>query len=135
MGQTYNVGSTDESSNLDLCRRLLDLMGIAHNTPEASRRWVKYTHDRPFNDRRYAVDGSKLRKLGWEPKTSFEAGLRTTVDWYRQFGEGWWGDISHVLTPFPVVSQGEVKPDLDHLMRDEPQRRAEEYKGNGIRRR
>lgn len=67
--------------------------------------WIKYIHDRPFNDHRYAVDGTKLRNLGWEPQTSFEEGLRITVDWYRRFGERWWGDITNVLTPFPVTTE------------------------------
>lgn len=96
-------------------------MNIPHSTPSEFRRWVKYTHDRPYNDRRYAVDGTKLGKLGWSQKTNIEDGLRTTVDWYRRFGETWWGDISHVLTPFPVVSEeGEVVPDFEHMIRDEP---------------
>lgn len=120
VGQIYNVGSYDEVSNLDLCGRLLDSMGIEHDTPDLFRKWIKYTHDRPYNDRRYAVDGTKLRKLGWEPKTGFEEGLKTTVDWYRRFGEAWWGDISHVLTPFPVVSEGEVMADDEHSLKDEP---------------
>ncbi|KEY69402.1 hypothetical protein S7711_05716 [Stachybotrys chartarum IBT 7711] len=120
LGQIYNVGSLDEVSNLELCNMLLDAMRIPHNTPEQQRRWIKYTHDRPFNDCRYAVDGSKLRRLGWEQQTSLSEGIRITVDWYQQFGESWWGDISHVLTPFPVVTEGEVVPDNAHLIRDEP---------------
>jgi dTDP-glucose 4,6-dehydratase len=120
IGQIYNVGSNDEVSNLDLCRRLLSAMGIGHGTPELFRKWVKYTHDRPFNDMRYAVDGSKLRSLGWSQKTSIEDGLTTTVAWYKQFGDLWWGDISHVLTPFPVVTRGEIVPDFDHMLSDEP---------------
>jgi len=48
---------------------------------------------------------------------SFEDGLAITMDWYKRFGEKWWGDITEILTPFPVVSQtgkrivgeGEVK--------------------------
>lgn len=120
VGQVYNVGSHDEVSNLDLCVILLDLKGISHRTTEELRRWIKYTHDRPFNDQRYAVDATKLRALGWEQKTSLADGLRLTVDWYREFGESWWGDISHVLTPFPVVSEGEVMPDVEHLLRDDP---------------
>jgi dTDP-glucose 4,6-dehydratase len=119
-GQIYNVGSSDEVSNLALCGKILTSMGIPHDTPEQYRRWVKYTHDRPFNDRRYAVDGTKLRRLGWEQKTGIEEGLRRTVDWYRRFGETWWGDISHVLTPFPVVSGGAVVPDFEHTAHDEP---------------
>lgn len=107
-------------SNLELCGKILTSMGIPHEAPGESRRWIKYTHDRPFNDRRYAVDGTKLRRLGWEQKTTIEEGLRTTVDWYRRFGEVWWGDISHVLTPFPVVSEEEVVPDFDRVVRDDP---------------
>lgn len=120
IGHIYNVGSFDEVSNLDLCGRLLSAMDIDQSTPERFRKWVKYTHDRPFNDCRYAVDGTKLRKLGWEQNTNLEDGLKQTVEWYRKFGEAWWGDISHVLTPFPVVSEGEMIPDVDHLIKDEP---------------
>lgn len=87
----------------------------------AIRRWVKYTHDRPYNDRRYAVDDSKLKKLGWSQRTGLAEGLRRTVEWYVRFGESWWGDISHVLTPFPVLSdEGNLVPDFEHLARDDP---------------
>ncbi|KAF7540187.1 hypothetical protein G7054_g1560 [Neopestalotiopsis clavispora] len=103
LGHIYNVGSYDEISNMDLCVKLLKEMGLPNNSKADFDKWVKYTHDRPFNDHRYAVDGTKLRKLGWDQKTPFEAGLKMTVDWYRQFGEKWWGDISNVLSPFPVV--------------------------------
>lgn len=127
LGEIYNVGSYDEISNLSLCHKLLvEMEIISPRSPSSSppcnyttsppsscppvaeqeefHRWVKYTHDRPFNDHRYAVDGTKLRKLGWEPKTSFEEGLRITVDWYTRFGERWWGDITNVLTPFPITA-------------------------------
>ncbi|KAI1019911.1 hypothetical protein LB503_006510 [Fusarium chuoi] len=120
IGQIYNVGSHDEVSNLELCGMLLDRMRIPHDTPEQLRKWIKYTRDRPFNDRRYAVDGTKLKRLGWEQKVSIDEGLKITVDWFTQFGETWWGDISHVLTPFPTVSDGEMVPDDARSMRDEP---------------
>ncbi|KAH6890401.1 hypothetical protein B0T10DRAFT_317844 [Thelonectria olida] len=107
LGQTYNVGSYNEVSNLHLCGKLLSLMNIPHESPEEVREWVKYTHDRPFNDQRYATNDTKLRRLGWEQKTDIGKGLQITVDWYTQFGEAWWGDISHVLTPFP--SSAKVK--------------------------
>ncbi|KJZ76092.1 hypothetical protein HIM_04548 [Hirsutella minnesotensis 3608] len=120
VGQIYNVGSADEVSNLGLSARILDAMDIETDNPERARAWIKWTKDRPFNDRRYAVDGSKLRKLGWQQQINLEDGLRATVDWYRRFGELWWGDISHVLTPFPTVNEGEVIADEEHSMRDEP---------------
>ncbi|KAM4068032.1 GDP-mannose 4,6 dehydratase [Hirsutella rhossiliensis] len=106
IGHVYNVGSFDEISNFDLCGKMLDAMGIA--APGDKGGWVKYSNDRPFNDRRYAVDATKLRKLGWQPQTAFHDGLQATVDWYRRFGETWWGDISHVLTPFPMVNDDKV---------------------------
>ncbi|KXX74956.1 dTDP-D-glucose 4,6-dehydratase [Madurella mycetomatis] len=134
LGHIYNVGSHDEISNLTLCRKLLAEMDIVppprgeggedgekEEREAAFGRWVKYTHDRPFNDHRYAVDATKLRKLGWEQKTSFEQGLRVTVEWYRRFGERWWGDISKVLSPFPVVAGREVIED-DEPISDHPPR-------------
>lgn len=120
LGQIYNVGSYDEVANRDLCVRLLEQFAIPNATPEDVQKWVKYTHDRPFNDHRYAVDGTKLRQLGWDQKTSFADGLRITVEWYRRFGEHWWGDISKVLSPFPVVKNKEVLSDKEEVT-DTPQ--------------
>ncbi|KAG5982942.1 hypothetical protein E4U55_001078 [Claviceps digitariae] len=132
IGHIYNVGSCDEISNLDLCAKLLDTMGIEQASPTSARKWIKYTHDRPFNDRRYAVDGTKLRMLGWKQKTNLQDGLKTTVDWYCKYGESWWGDISHVLTPFPIVSEGHIVPDIEHLMKDEPMGRADDDSSAGV---
>ncbi|KAK6398074.1 hypothetical protein LTR65_003154 [Meristemomyces frigidus] len=102
IGQIYNVDSRDEISNLDLAKELLDVFGIAD-----TEGWTQHTKDRPFNDRRYAVDGSKLRKLGWKQSVSFEDGLAATVDWYSRFGQ-WWGHIDAILSPFPVVERDQV---------------------------
>ncbi|KAH8843313.1 hypothetical protein MCOR27_002373 [Pyricularia oryzae] len=120
LGQVYNVGSYDEISNLDLCDKLLTELKIPHDTTEEFRKWVKYTQDRPFNDHRYAVDGTKLRQLGWDQKTSFAEGLSITVEWYRKYGEKWWGDISKVLSPFPIVQGKEVVSDHEPVT-DMPQ--------------
>lgn len=120
LGQVYNVGSYDEISNLELCSKLLNELGIPHEEPEEFNKWVKYTHDRPFNDHRYAVDGTKLRKLGWDQKTSFADGLNITVNWYKRFGEQWWGDISKVLSPFPIVDGDTVMSDKEPVT-DSPQ--------------
>ncbi|KAF2219726.1 hypothetical protein BDZ85DRAFT_40529 [Elsinoe ampelina] len=99
-GHIYNVGSRDEISNLELCTKLLQLFG--HDCEGDQRqKYITHVQDRPFNDHRYAVDGSRLNKLGWQQKTSFEDGLRVTVDWYKRFGSEWWGDIESRLTPFP----------------------------------
>jgi hypothetical protein len=108
IGEIYNVDSRDEISNFDLSMKLLSHFGIP---PASASTWIRYTKDRPFNDKRYAVDATKLRALGWQQKMSFEDGLKITVDWYRQFGEQWWGDVEGVLTPFPVVRAGEFYAD------------------------
>ena len=99
-GEIYNIGSYEEIANKDLCYLLLEQFGIKM---EAFPEWVEFSKDRPFNDLRYAVDCSKLQSLGWEQRTSFADGLQITVEWYRQFGDKWWGDISHCLTAFPEL--------------------------------
>lgn len=103
VGQVYNVGSSDEISNFTLCSMLLGQFGFANETNEDIYEHVVHCEDRPFNDHRYAVDGSKLKQLGWKQNTSFNKGLRITVDWYKKYGATWWGDVSDRLTPFPTV--------------------------------
>jgi dTDP-glucose 4,6-dehydratase len=84
-GELYNVGG-QERENLDVVRRILDLTG-------ASPDLVRHVDDRPGHDRRYAVDSSKLRALGWAPSRSFDAGgLEETVEWYREH-RAWWEPI------------------------------------------
>lgn len=107
LGQTYNVDSEYEFSNLEVARKLLGLFEIAADDKTAAG-WIRHTKNRAFNDRRYAVDGSKLRKLGWVQRTSFDEALEATVNWYNRFPD-WWGDIEGVLSAHPVV-QG------DHVM-------------------
>jgi dTDP-D-glucose 4,6-dehydratase len=114
IGQIYNIASKDEISNTDICHKLLDMFGLPHETAAELEKWVHHTEDRPFNDQRYATDGAKLAALGWQPKMSFNEGLKKTVDWYRRFGEVWWGDIGRVLTPFPVVTGTEIWTREEH---------------------
>ncbi|KAK9487256.1 hypothetical protein V1527DRAFT_481314 [Lipomyces starkeyi] len=99
IGQIYNIGTTDEVSNRELC--VLLLMEFGYGEGEFDQH-VEYTNDRPFNDRRYAIDASRLKSLGWSQKTRFEVGISRTIAWYRQFGSLWWGDISDILTAFPT---------------------------------
>ena len=84
-GEIYNIGG-QERENLDVVRRILDLTG-------ASPDLVRHVEDRPGHDRRYSVDSSKLRALGWSPRHSLDAGgLEETVGWYRDNRE-WWEPI------------------------------------------
>ncbi len=81
-GEVYNIGEGAEVENIDLARRILRLLG----KPESLIRPVK---DRLGHDRRYALDSSKLRTLGWRPAHSFDDALAATVAWYREH-EAWW---------------------------------------------
>jgi dTDP-glucose 4,6-dehydratase len=84
-GAVYNIGG-QERENMDVVRRILDLTG-------ASPDLVRHVEDRPGHDRRYSVDSTKLRTLGWQPQHSFDAGgLEETVEWYRENRE-WWEPI------------------------------------------
>ena len=91
-GETYNVGGGNEVPNIDLTRRVLKLLG----KPESLIRPVT---DRPGHDRRYSLDCGKLRSLGWAPAVPFDAGLRATVEWYREH-ESWWRPIKEQSPAF-----------------------------------
>ncbi|KAK9451715.1 uncharacterized protein V1518DRAFT_409332 [Limtongia smithiae] len=99
VGQIYNIGTTDELSNLNLCKMLLQKLGVEEKD---YNKWIEFTGDRPFNDQRYAIDASRLSSLGWVQKMEFEYGIQITIDWYQKFGSAWWGDLSDILTAFPV---------------------------------
>ncbi|KAI3687289.1 hypothetical protein L1987_80983 [Smallanthus sonchifolius] len=62
-----------------------------------------YVHDRPFNDKLYFLDDQKLKKLAWEERTPWEAGLRMTIAWYRETPD-WWGNVESALQPHPRIS-------------------------------
>jgi dTDP-glucose 4,6-dehydratase len=84
-GEAYNIGG-QERENMDVVRRILELTG-------ASADLVRHVDDRPGHDRRYAVDSSKLRALGWQPQHSFDqGGLEETVHWYMA-NRDWWEPI------------------------------------------
>ena len=80
-GGIYNVGG-DERENLEIVNRIVQLTG-------AGPALVRHVEDRPGHDRRYSVDSSRLRALGWEPRQDLEAGLEETVAWYRD-NRSWW---------------------------------------------
>ena len=84
-GEVYNVGGGSEVANVDLTHMILDLVG-------RPRTLIRPVQDRPGHDRRYSLDTSKARSLGWTPREDFAEGLRRTVEWYWA-NEWWWRPI------------------------------------------
>ena len=84
-GEVYNIGGGNDVRNLDLTHRILQLAGKDESL-------IRYVADRPGHDRRYSLDTTKLRGLGWTPRIEFDSGLAATVEWYRQ-NEWWWRPI------------------------------------------
>lgn len=86
IGEIYNVGCNNEIKNIDMVKLLCRIL----NKPESL---ITYVDDRKGHDRRYAVDASKLQnELGWSVRTSFDNGIRKTVEWYLGNRE-WWEAI------------------------------------------
>lgn len=81
IGETYCVGG-EEKSNLDITMSILKILG-------KDKSWIDFVWNRAVNDFRYAIDDTKIRKLGWKPKYDFEYWLKDTVLWYRN-NEWWW---------------------------------------------
>ncbi len=84
-GEVYNVGGGREVANMDVTRRIVELTG-------ADPGLVRHVEDRPGHDRRYSLDCTKLRALGWRSERSFDEGLEETVEWYRNRRD-WWEPI------------------------------------------
>lgn len=85
LGESYNIGGFNEHTNLDvvytLCEILDDLLPDSDYKPHKDL--IHFVTDRPGHDLRYAIDATKIQKeLGWQPRETFESGLRKTVEWY-----------------------------------------------------
>lgn len=81
-GESYNVGTGVETHNIDMARKILDLLGKPHSL-------ISYVPDRAGHDRRYALDTSKLQALGWQSRHSFDQALERTVRWFVDNPQ-WW---------------------------------------------
>jgi len=84
-GETYNLGSCSERTNLELieniCEILVELDPVG-TSKESLSSLITFVEDRPGHDQRYAIDNSKVvRELKWKPQETFESGLRKTVQW------------------------------------------------------
>ncbi len=81
-GEIYNISSNNEITNIELTKIILKKFDLDEN-------YIDYIEDRPAHDRRYSLDSTKLRNLGWKPVYDFSASLDATIDWYKE-NIKWW---------------------------------------------
>ena len=86
VGEVYNIGGHNERTNLEVVKTIIRILGKSEDL-------IKFVTDRPGHDMRYAIDPTKIRnELGWFPETSFDEGIKKTVDWYLA-NRKWWETI------------------------------------------
>ncbi|OGM57537.1 dTDP-glucose 4,6-dehydratase [Candidatus Woesebacteria bacterium RIFCSPHIGHO2_12_FULL_46_16] len=79
-GEIYNIGSDNERPNIEITKMILKFLNRSEDQME-------FVEDRPGHDRRYAIDATRIMKLGWKadyPRDKFEQGLKETIEWYLQ---------------------------------------------------
>jgi len=106
VGEIYNLASPFEISNLELARVLLRKFSLP---PDREVDFIQFHPNRPFNDCRYFIDGSKLHELGWSSRVDFDTGLELTIDWYRKHFDTWWENPQLALVPHPVFFPSQQK--------------------------
>ncbi len=95
LGETYNIGGSNEWKNIDLIHLLCKIMDSKLKRAEGeSEKLISFVKDRAGHDMRYAIDSSKLQnELGWKPSLQFEEGLTKTIDWYLA-NEAWMDNVT-----------------------------------------
>ncbi|KAH9538841.1 hypothetical protein CY35_15G027800 [Sphagnum magellanicum] len=94
IGHVYNIGTKKERTVLNVARDICNLFNLD------CEKSIQFVDNRPFNDQRYFLDDAKLKELGWQERTTWEEGLRKTLQWYTSHSD-WWGDVSGALVPHP----------------------------------
>lgn len=131
-GETYNIGSRNERTNLEIIGMICDcidgvfasdpgLSGFFPRCPAAvgrrSRELIEHVADRPGHDRRYGVDNSKMvAELGFCPTESFEEQLCRTVGWY----------VARAQERLSVVQPESKQQDVRQSEREQPETESSE---------
>ncbi|TFB14184.1 dTDP-glucose 4,6-dehydratase [Filobacillus milosensis] len=84
-GEVYNIGGHNERTNLEVVKTIIKHLNKSENL-------IEFVDDRLGHDKRYAIDPTKLEKLGWIPKYNFDSGIIDTINWYLDNFE-WWEKI------------------------------------------
>ncbi|XP_042025437.1 trifunctional UDP-glucose 4,6-dehydratase/UDP-4-keto-6-deoxy-D-glucose 3,5-epimerase/UDP-4-keto-L-rhamnose-reductase RHM1-like [Salvia splendens] len=94
VGHVYNIGTKKERRVIDVAQDLCKLFNM-----DADKS-IEFVENRPFNDQRYFLDDEKMKNIGWAERTTWEEGLRKTMEWYIS-NPDWWRDVSGALIPHP----------------------------------
>ena len=90
LGEKYNVGGRNERRNIDVVRRICEVLDRISPANRPRHELINFVTDRPGHDARYAIDASKLEtELGWRARENFDTGIEKTVQWYLD-NEWWW---------------------------------------------
>lgn len=76
IGGCYNIGTMEDYPNIEIARMICNIFGLDE------KEYITYVTDRPFNDARYAVDWTRLAKLGWKPRRRLADELPAMAAWY-----------------------------------------------------
>ncbi len=101
VGEVYNIGAGNEMQNIQITEMILEFLGKPKSL-------IQPVPDRPGHDRRYSVDTSKIRALGWTPRHDFREALRKTVEWYQD-NESWWRTIKEKQEAFKQYYQQQYR--------------------------
>ncbi len=85
-GEIYNIASGNEKTNIELTGLILSITGKPKSL-------IEYVKDRLGHDRRYSIDCSKIKSLGWQPQYQFEPSLKETIAWYQR-NQQWWRKLN-----------------------------------------
>lgn len=97
IGNTYNIGGSNEKTNLEVIHTLCSLLDELkpRKDKKSYKSQISFVEDRKGHDRRYAIDNYKIcNELGWQPKETFESGLKKTVVWYLE-NDSWIKQIGY----------------------------------------
>ena len=84
IGTSYCIGGNSEKTNKEVVHAICNSLEEICPTNISYKNLISYVNDRPGHDRRYSVNTSRIHlELGWEPKCTFDMGIKQTIKWYR----------------------------------------------------
>lgn len=101
-GRFYNIGAEVGQTVIEVARALIRIIkkDQLKDGQLSVDDFIEYTPGRVHDDKRYKIDSSMIKELGWSPKVSFQDGLERTVEWYKNHMD-YWPNSEKSLKPHP----------------------------------